>query len=335
MNGVARRVIDRFADRVGCLGVAIASPGLPLDVAWTPAGEIEPAFLAYSITKTFTAALFLRWLDEGVVSLDAPLAGWRPDVPDAQRISLRQLLTHTAGVPDYGPLPQYHEAVRTSPTRPWSRERFAAETFARGLQFEPGCGWAYSNPGYMLLTEVAESIGGSRYATLVADRIARPLGLARTFVPESICDLATLAPARSRLVSADGGFVDVRDRYHPGWVSHGVIASTPSDIARFFDALFGDRLVSRRALDEMTRLVKVADSGDREWLTPAYGLGVMGSLTPSPWGALFGHNGGGPGYAASAFHARDLGVTVCAMGALEESGVEAEAIVQLALDLSP
>lgn len=330
---VAKHIVNRFADLGVSLGVAIVAPGVPLDVAWMPATATEPAFLAYSITKTFTAVLFLSWADEGVVRLDERLATWRPEVPAADRISLRQLLNHTAGLPDYGPLPQYHEAVRASPMHPWSRERFAAETYARGLQFEPGSGWAYSNPGYMLLAQVAESIGGASYAALIADRIARPLGLARTFVPESIADLATLAPAPSRQLSSGREVVDVRDRYHPGWVSHGVVASTPSDVARFFDAVFRGGFVSRRALDEMTTLVQVSDTGDREWLTPAYGLGIMGSLTPSPWGDLLGHNGGGPGYGAAAWHARDLGVSVCAMGGLEGSGLEAEAIATTAFDL--
>jgi D-alanyl-D-alanine carboxypeptidase len=331
---LAKQIVERFADRVTHVGVAIVTPDAGTDVAWTPAAEtLEPAYLAYSITKTFTATLFLRWEDEGVVILDDRLARWRPEVPGAERISLRQLLNHTAGIPDYGPMPRYSEAVRTSPMQPWSRDQFAAETYTRGLLFEPGSSWRYSNPGYMLLSQIAESIGGMRYAALVVERIARPLGLTRTFVPESIADLATLAPARSHLLSSDGALVDVRDRYHPGWVSHGVVASTPSEIARFFDALFRGGLVSARARDDMTTLVRVPGEPGPGWLTAAYGLGLMGSLTPAPWGRAFGHNGAGPGYGASAFHACEHGVSICAMGEFEGTGVEAPAIVDAAFDL--
>src|SRR5206468_2267838 len=109
----------------------------------------------YSITKTFTATLVLLLREEGRLSLDDPLSRWFPRIPQADRITLRQLLNHTAGVPDYGALRSYHEAVRSSPSTPWSFERFAAETFDRGLQFEPGSSWAYSNPGYMLLKRIA------------------------------------------------------------------------------------------------------------------------------------------------------------------------------------
>jgi hypothetical protein len=133
----------------------------------------------------------------------------------------------------------------------------AAETIDRGLLFEPGQGWAYSNPGYMFLKRVAEESAGVPYRALVAERIARPLGLRRTFVAESIDDLAALAPGRSCALSADGASRDVREYYHPGWVSHGVVASTASDLVRFLDGLFRGELLSRRSLAQMTELVDV------------------------------------------------------------------------------
>jgi Beta-lactamase len=123
---------------------------------WVPESDLEPAFLVYSITKTFTAALILKLSEEGQLSLDDRLARWFPCIAHADRISLRRLLNHTGGIPDYGGLRAYHEDLRSSPSAPWSFERFAAETFDKGLWFEPGQGWAYSNPGYMLLKRVAE-----------------------------------------------------------------------------------------------------------------------------------------------------------------------------------
>ena len=111
---------------------------------------------------------------------------------------------------------------------PWSFERFAAETFDRGLLFEPGQGWAYSNPGYMLLKRIIEEETDAPFRALVAERIAGPLGLRRTFVAESIDDLADLASGTSNALSPDGSPRDVRTHYHPGWVSHGVIVSTSS-----------------------------------------------------------------------------------------------------------
>jgi D-alanyl-D-alanine carboxypeptidase len=296
-------ILTGIVGRAGLAVVTDATAGPA--VAWVPrSAHEEPAYLAYSITKTFTAVLMLQLRDERRLCLDDPLARWFPRVVGAERISLRRLLNHTAGIPDYGGSRAYHEAVRVSPSTPWSFERFAAETFEKGLRFEPGTGWEYSNPGYMLLKRVAEQVAGGGYATLIAERIARPLGLERTFVPESTEDLSPLAPASSTALAADGAARDVRHRYHPGWVSHGVVASTPSDVARFLDALFRGRVVSSRALDEMTTLVPVPSPTVAEpaWRRPGYGLGIMGDAE-SRWGRLWGHNGAGPGYATSAFHA--------------------------------
>jgi len=328
-------IISRQVGHRGTAGIAVVPrPAADPVVAWAPeSARDEPGYLAYSITKTFTAALVLQLRDEGRLTLDDRLARWLPRITGSERISLRQLLNHTAGVPDYGGLRAYHDEVRASPSTPWSFERFAAETFDKGLRFEPGSGWAYSNPGYMLLRHIAEQVADRAYGTLIAERIARPLGLVRTFVPESLEDLSSLAPASSRVLSRDGAPREVRDHYHPGWVSHGVVASTPSEVARFFDALFRARLVSPSSLQELTTLVPVpgnlAESG--HWAQPSYGLGIMGDPA-SRWGLLCGHNGGGPGYRTAAYHAPDLGgVSVCAMCALEEDS-RAEQLVFAVLD---
>jgi D-alanyl-D-alanine carboxypeptidase len=321
--------------------VVVGGAGAQPEAVWfSQSSHDEPVFLAYSITKTFTAVLLLMLREEGRLTLDDLLARWFPRIAGSERISLRQLLNHTAGVPDYGALRSYHDAVRSSPSTPWSFERFAAETFDKGLRFAPGTGWAYSNPGYMLLKKIAEEVAGTTYANLISDRIARPLGLSRTFVPESVEALSSLAPALSRALALDGTPRDVRYHYHPGWVSHGVVASPASEIARFLDALFCARLVSPQSLHEMTALVSVpvpsaASSPEREprlrWGNPSYGLGLMGDPA-SPWGLLWGHNGGGPGYSTSAFHALELGgVSVCAMVAMEES-FKAEELVSTVFD---
>lgn len=330
-TGVMIPLSDMLTAAAGNRGAAsvavIERPGAEPYARSVPDPDHEPAYLAYSITKTFTAALILQLSDEHRLTVDARLARWFPRIDRADRITIRRLLNHTAGIPDYGPLRSYHDSVKSAPGSPWSFERYAAETFDRGLQYEPGHGWAYSNPGYMLLKRIAEETAGASFATLVSERIANPLGLRRTWVAESIDDLATLAPAMSRLLSPDGAPRDVRTTYHPGWVSHGVVASTASDVVRFLAALFGGAVVSRGALAQMLELVPVPVDPSDAWPAgpPMYGLGVMGSAT-SRWGLIAGHNGGGPGYTASAFHSVKLGATVCVMGAIED-GFDAEGLV--------
>ncbi len=252
------------------------------------------------------------------MGLDDRLVRWFPHIAGADRISIRQLLNHTAGIPDYGGMSAYHDSVRATPSSPWSFERFAVETFDQGLRFEPGEGWAYSNPGYMLVKRIVEEVSGESFRCLVVERIAKPLGLRRTFVAESLQDLASLTPGMSRVLSPDGGPRDVRQHYHPAWVSHGVIASTSSELVRFLDRLFSGRLLSADSLDQMTALVAVSVDPPPQGGRPSYGLGLMGDPASS-LGLLLGHNGGGPCYGASAFHATALnGASACVMGAIED-----------------
>ena len=295
---------------------------------WAPQSDDEPEFLAYSITKVFIASLVLKLCEEGAMRLEDPLARWFPSIDRAEQITVRRLLNHTAGIPDYGGSAAYHASVRTVPSMPWSFERFGAETFDKGLWFEPGDGWAYSNPGYMLVKRIVEHVAGASLRNLVADQIARPLGLLRTFVPESVEDLATLAAGVSRALAPDGEPRDVRQSYHPGRVSHGVVASTSSELVRFLDRLFQGQFLSQTSLARMLELGAVPGAEpDRYRGQPSYGLGLMGD-PGSRWGLVVGHNGGGPWYSASAFHAVDLGgASICVMAALEESVEAAEEVV--------
>lgn len=292
--------------------------------------EPEPQFLAYSITKSPIAVLILQLVERGELELDSDISAWLPQIERAEQITIRRLLSHSAGIPDYGGLQAYHEAVRNSPSNPWSFERIAAETFGQGLAYDPGQGWAYSNPGYMLLKHILEAVTGASLKELLAQRIVQPLRLEQSFVAETIDDLTGLTPAVSRYLEPNGQLRDLRDCYHPGWVSHGVVASTPSDMARFFDRLMAGELLSDSSLEAMQEAIAVPNMPPSEtWGKPSYGLGLM--IDPqSRWGLIVGHNGGGPGYNASLFHARELGgLTICVMSAREEALSVEQLVFQL------
>ena len=321
MSDALHALLDSCVAARGTAAVAVVPrPGAEPLRAWTPALPEEPAFLAYSITKTVLAVLVLQLRDEGRLDLDDPVTRFVPRAGTGEDVTLRRLLRHEAGVPDYGGLPAYHEAVRDPEGTPWDADRFLAETLDRGLLFRPGAGWAYSNPGYLLLKLAVETVARTGLRRLFAERIARPLRMVRSQVAQDRSDLVGLVAGPSRQLGPPGGpGRDLRRAYHPGWVSHGVVASTPSEIARFLDALFRGRLVSEVSLEEMRETVEVprpAD-GDQPWRRPSYGLGLM--VDPDArWGGILGHEGAGPGHQASAFHAPGLGgVTACAMGAIE------------------
>jgi D-alanyl-D-alanine carboxypeptidase len=329
-------LLDTGVTAGGVAGIAVVTKdsGAPAVAAWRPRDlDREPACLIYSVTKTFTATLILLLCEDGLMRLEDSVSRWMPAIPRAGEITVRHLLSHTSGIPDYGTLAAYHAAVRRSPGTPWTFEEFAAATYETGLVFAPGTGWAYSNPGYMLLKRIAEAAAATPYAQLVQDRIVRPLGLARTRVVESVQDLRDLAPGPSHLVGIGGERRDIRDVYHPGWVAHGVLASTASEVAIFLTSVLGHWLLSPQSVEHMTRGTDVPGAPP-PWSRPVYGLGLMGD-PDSALGPLWGHNGSGPGYEASVFATIAPGgkprvaAAICAM----EGTSTAEILVRQALAL--
>ena len=141
-------------------------------------------------------------------------------------MTIRQLLGHTAGIPDYGGLPEYAAAVRATPETPWSGAEFLARTLPSGLRFAPGTSWAYSNIGFLLIRQLLERVTGEPLAALLDRALFAPLGLQRTTVAATLADAATLTPGWSTYLDPTGDLADVTPRYHPGWVSHGVVTAT-------------------------------------------------------------------------------------------------------------
>jgi D-alanyl-D-alanine carboxypeptidase len=215
------------------------------------------------------------------------------------------LLRHTSGLRDYGPLPDYHAAVRATPQQPWTRQQFLDATLPGGLLFSPGEGFSYSNIGYMLLVEIVERVTGQTFAQAVDTSIARPLALRQTSVAETIDDLMRCVPGFDSEAAFDGIAVDVRGRYHPGWCAPRLVTSTVADISRLFDSLCAGTLLLPETLAEMLKLVPLSPAADEKQGT---GLGVYMDSSWR-WGRNYGHGGGGPRYntAASVLPNTELG----------------------------
>lgn len=237
----------------------------------------------WSFTKTVIAISALRLAETGKMSLDEPLR--------EKPFTLRQLLNHTAGLPDYVTLPAYHQAVQND-EEPWPRDDLLQAAMAQGMRFAPGCGWSYSNVGYMLAREVVEEAAGQSFEELVRDMISVPLGL------ENL-ELAIDREQFSRV------HWEAAHRYHPGWVYHGCLIGTPSDAARLLHALFAGQLLNTTSLQQMLTSVPVCGAIDgRPWTECGYGLGIMiGRMGVA--GRATGHSGGGPFSVNAVYHFPD------------------------------
>ena len=313
-EGVLQGALDRLIGECGGLGVtaAVRCEGLgswigasgSLDLERQIAMPAEARFPVYSITKTVIAVCLLRLAELRTLAIDDSISCWVADLPFGDDVSLRQLLNHTAGVPNYSDLPEQIAALKASPGKAWSFAQFIEHTCHRGLDFSPGEACFYSNTGYALLARVVERANATSFAEAVQQHVAGRLRHTSTEVVEGRASFEHLVPGFSRDFHSEGELEDVRPIYDPGWVAHGLISSTAAEICEFYQALFGGKLVQRESLEEMAQLVRVP--GDHPpAVSPGYGLGLIGD-PDGIYGPEFGHGGAGPGYSLYAGWHRDF-----------------------------
>jgi len=262
----------------------------------------------WSLTKTAIASAALVLVGGGRLALDEPL--------DSRPYTLRQLLQHTAGVPEYGALAAYHEAVGRRES-PWSVDDLLRRVDAERLLFTPGAEWAYSNVGYLLVRRLIENETGERFDTALRRLVFEPLGVPEVRIARDPADLDPTAWGNP-------------DRYHPGWVYHGLAVGTPGEAALFVDRLLAGQLLPAELLRAMLEVHPVGGPiAGRPWRSPGYGLGIMVDAG-SPRGRCMGHTGGGPGSVAASFHFPDLRPTktVAAFAPVEDPGMVERAVLE-------
>ncbi|MER7187958.1 serine hydrolase domain-containing protein [Streptomyces hyaluromycini] len=244
------------------------------DVRYAAAGRgIARAdrFRAGSITKTFIATVVLQLAAEHRLSLSDPVERYLPGLlrgrgVDGRRITLRALLSHTAGLADFttvtrGAVPLTPlQAVRVSLSLPSTR---------------PGR-YAYSSTGYVVLGMVIRQVTGHSYATEVRRRIITPLRLTGTSLPGA---RTTLPSPHGRAYAADGSDVTELDPRVAG--AAGELVTTLDDLDRFYAALLDGELLPPRRLREML---------DTRAAQGAYGLGIFPVKLPCGT-TVWGHNG--------------------------------------------
>lgn len=245
----------------------------------------------WSFTKTVIAAAALTLVRDGKLTLDALL----PKKP----YTLRQLLQHRAGLPDYGSLPEYHAAVAAGDT-PWSRTVFLEKTNADKLLFQPGQGWQYSNLGYGLIADLICEVTSLDLQAALSSLVLKPLGAVHAYIVTKPAELENVV-----MGSAKG--------YHPGWVFHGLLVGPLQEAALLLHQLMGGALLPPSLLDIMRETHYLGDIpiGDRPWIEPGYALGLMRGRVIGNM-IIEGHTGEGPGSVIAIYHIPDIanGLTV-------------------------
>jgi CubicO group peptidase (beta-lactamase class C family) len=218
----------------GAYGHADLERGIPLTV--------ESTFRLDSVSKQFTSMAVMRLAEDGKLGYDDPVSRYVPALATYPGVTVRHLLTHTGG------LPEYYDVIDTA--RGWPSNADAAKLLGAMAKpvFEPGTRYEYSNPGYDMLAQVVEGASGVRFADFVRERIFVPLGMSHSLVHDHT------RPTVPRRVlgydKTDKGFA--LDDEHPlnGIVGSGGVFTTLGDLYLWDQALARERLVSARTLEQ-------------------------------------------------------------------------------------
>ncbi|SDH03404.1 CubicO group peptidase, beta-lactamase class C family [Pedobacter terrae] len=231
-----------------------------------------------SISKTFTAALIFKAIEEKKISLNQTIQKFFPDIKNAEKISISNLLYHRSGIHDFT---DDQEGYLKWHTQPKTEKEMLAIISKGGIDFEPDTQSDYSNSNYLLLSYILEKTFKMPYAQILDKYIAKPLKLKNTFLGKKI-NLKN-NEASSYRFEGDWKLADETDISIP--MGAGGIVSTPIDLVKFSTALFGGKVISQKSLAQM------------KTLNGKYGMGVL--AIPFYDQAGFGHSGSIDGFSAT------------------------------------
>jgi len=288
-------------------------------------------FKLASITKQFTAAAILLLEEDRTLKLGDPLSRYVPELPQAEKVTLYQLLVQSSGLPDYSEDPSGAKSKSVAKT---PEEMLAwIGKLTPSFLFEPGTKWGYSNSNYVLLGLVAERVSGRPLPTLMRERLFAPAGLTST----AFDDPADVVPHRAqgyrRSKAGPGNFLNA------DWISPtipgpaGGLRSTGYDLVRWNHALFGGRILKPGSLKRMIAAGVLSDGRTtkfgmpEDWqkgLNSDYGMGFF--IKPTRSGARIGHSGDIDGFSTWAAHYPSSGVTIVHMINSESATMDTDAI---------
>jgi D-alanyl-D-alanine carboxypeptidase len=315
-----RRAIDRLAAKPdGPPGVAVVVQR-GRRVAFRTAGvadvrrkaAIRPTdhMRLASVAKAFSGAVVLSLVAEGKLSLSDTVGKWLPALPAAwSAVTLRELLAHTSGIPDFSQTDSFGEALGKSLLLAPAPEALLAFASPQ-LDFAPGSRFHYSNSDNVIAALIAAAAGHSSYQSELAQRVLSPLGLSGTSLPS---DARMPRPfVHAYVVDPPKAPEDVSELFAAGWSwASGGVVSTPRDANTFVRAYVRGALTNRATRAAQFTFIPGSSEPTGPGVNSA-GLAIFRYRTRC--GVVYGHTGNTAGYtqfiAANASGARSTVVSV-------------------------
>ena len=275
-------------------GVAVGKGNLETGQAPPLDGEVRIG----SNTKTFVAVVVMQMVQEGKVGLDEPIETYLPGLIrgegiDGSKITVRQLLQHTSGLPEYTDTIPGDSDIFQIKDRYLQPRDLLDTALGKPAAFEPGTQWKYTNTNYIALGMLIERVSQRPVGEQIDQRIVKKLGLSHTYLPAPGDRSIKGTRPQGYHLSAEGKLEDITEM-DPAWAwAAGAMVSTPSELNTFFQAVFDGRLLTQSSIDEMKN--GAVDASSRLGPGTVYGLGLIGrSLTCG--GTSWGHGGTIHGY---------------------------------------
>ena len=227
-----------------------------------------------SISKTFTATLMLKAVEEGKIRLSDKLVKYFPSIKNAETITFEQLLQHRSGIPNFTNDTTFFNWNEQEKTR----EDMIVFIANSGSDFAPGSISQYSNSNYVLLSYILEDLYGKPFSEILKEKITAPLDLKNTYIPDLKKPLKQESNSYKYMEKWE-----INGKTHPSiTLGAGGIFSTPTDLVKFSYSLFSGKIIKQESLDSMVQF------------NENYGFGLF----PIPFYEMkgYGHTGGIDGY---------------------------------------
>ncbi len=257
--------------------------------------QLDDIFELASVSKQFTAMTIMMLKEEGKLNYDDSLTKFLPNLPYTG-ITIRHLLTHTSGLPDYQAVMDAH----------WDKSKAANNQdimeylikYNPPIMFAPGEKYMYSNTGYVFLASISEVASGKDFVELCRQRIFPPLRMNSTGIRSNneklkLTNLAhgnIFSSEQNRFIRADSFPSSNYIMWLGGRKGPGRVSSTAADLLKWDSALYADPLISQETLSDAFTPYTLNDGSKSNY---GFGWEIMPS---SPAGKIVWHNGDNPGY---------------------------------------